>query len=131
MTLTRSMIDLRDIHTLTEFQRNAKKYAKKMTQTGRPLVLTVNGKPGLVVQDAEAYQALIERIEHLNLLQDLRQASREHSEGKSIPWETAKSQLRKELGIQGRTLKKGSRANKSGARMDGAAILLERRRRVG
>ena len=131
MTPMRSMIDLRDIHTLTEFQRNAKKYARKMNQTGRPLVLTVNGKPGLVVQDAEAYQAMIERIEHLNLLEDLRQASMEHVEGKTIPLETAKRQLRKELGIQSRAIKKSAKANQICTRMDHTTILLERRRRVG
>lgn len=54
---TTDMIDIQDICSLTDFQRNAKKYARQMSKTGRPLVLTVNGKPGLVVQDAHAYGA--------------------------------------------------------------------------
>jgi hypothetical protein len=34
-----------------------------MRKTGNPMVLTINGKAELVVQDAEAYQALLDRVE--------------------------------------------------------------------
>jgi PHD/YefM family antitoxin component YafN of YafNO toxin-antitoxin module len=35
----------------------------RLRKTGHPLVLTINGKAELVVQDAEAYQALLDRVE--------------------------------------------------------------------
>ena len=45
-----------DIHPLTDFKRNTTDFMSKMKESRRPLVLTVNGKAELVVQDAESYQ---------------------------------------------------------------------------
>lgn len=53
------MINLEDIHSLTDFARNTKAYAKKLKKTGRPAVLTVNGRAEFVVQDARSYQHLL------------------------------------------------------------------------
>ena len=50
------MIDVRDIYSLTDFQRNTRRHIERLRRTGRPAVLTVNGAAELVVQDAEAYQ---------------------------------------------------------------------------
>lgn len=49
------MIQLTDIHSLSDFQRHAKAHLKQMQKTGRPKVLTINGKAELVVQDAYSY----------------------------------------------------------------------------
>ena len=54
----------RDIRPLTEFKRNTTRFISRLRETGRPSVLTVNGKPALVVMDAEAWQDLQNRIEH-------------------------------------------------------------------
>ncbi len=51
-----------DILTLTEFRGKTLKYAKKLKETGRPIVLTVNGKPCVVAMDVEAFQRLIDRL---------------------------------------------------------------------
>lgn len=53
------MIDVRDIHSLSSFQRNTREHIRHLKRTRRPEVLTVNGKAELVVQDAEAYQDLV------------------------------------------------------------------------
>ncbi len=57
------MIDLKNIHSLTDFKRNAKGFVEQIKTTKMPLVLTVNGKAEVVVQDAETFQAMTERIE--------------------------------------------------------------------
>lgn len=63
------MINLsRDIQSLSTFKRNTNEIIKQMKVTGSPLVLTVNGKAELVVQDAEAYQKLLAKIDHLETL---------------------------------------------------------------
>jgi prevent-host-death family protein len=50
------MINLsKDIHSLTEFKRNTTEFLQRLKETKHPLVLTVNGKAELVVQDAESY----------------------------------------------------------------------------
>ena len=46
----------RDIHSLTDFKRNTTEFVQRLKQTKHPLVLTVNGKAELVVQDVESYQ---------------------------------------------------------------------------
>lgn len=56
------MIALEDIRSLTDFQRNAKAHLKRLRSTGRPGVLTVNGKAELIVQDAAAYEEMLDCI---------------------------------------------------------------------
>ena len=47
------MIDTtQDIHSMTTFKRNSTDLMKRMKKSGRPLVLTVNGKAEAVVLDA-------------------------------------------------------------------------------
>ena len=55
------MIQLTDIHSLSDFQRNTKEHLQRLKRSGRPEVLTVNGKAEVVVQDARSYQNLLDR----------------------------------------------------------------------
>ncbi|MDZ8185656.1 MAG: type II toxin-antitoxin system Phd/YefM family antitoxin [Nostoc sp. ChiSLP02] len=57
------MIDLENIHSLTDFKRNVKQFIERIKATKSPLVLTVNGKAEVVVQDASAFQEMIHRLE--------------------------------------------------------------------
>ena len=56
------MIALQDIRSLTDFQRNTKSHLKRLKSTGRPEVLTVNGKAELIVQDAAAYEETLDAV---------------------------------------------------------------------
>jgi hypothetical protein len=56
------MIALQDIRSLTDFQRNTKAHLRRLKITGRPEVLTVNGKAELIMQDAAAYEEMIDAI---------------------------------------------------------------------
>ena len=60
-----STIDLRNIHSLTDFKRNANAYVEQLQATQLPLVLTVNGKAAVVVQEAGAFQSLVDRIKSM------------------------------------------------------------------
>jgi len=62
---TVAMIRPDDIGSLTDFARNTKAHLKRLRRTGRPELLTVNGKAEVVVQSASAYQRLIESLEEL------------------------------------------------------------------
>ncbi|MBE9248548.1 type II toxin-antitoxin system Phd/YefM family antitoxin [Dolichospermum sp. LEGE 00240] len=63
------MINLsRDIQSLSTFKRNTNELINQMKETGNPMVLTVNGKAELVVQDAAAYQKLMDTLEKLETL---------------------------------------------------------------
>jgi hypothetical protein len=56
------MISVQDIRSLTDFQRNTKAHLKRLKATGRPAVLTVNGKAELIVQDAAAFEDMLDAI---------------------------------------------------------------------
>ena len=56
------MVNVQNIHSLTEFKRNANSYIETIRSTKEPIVLTVNGEAAVVVQDAIEYQALIDRL---------------------------------------------------------------------
>jgi prevent-host-death family protein len=92
-------IDLSNIHSLSEFQRNTKQYIQQMEQSEKPIVLTVNGEAQIVVQDAKAYQKLLERLEYAETLAELRQGIKEIEEGKGVPAKEALEDLRRKHGI--------------------------------
>ena len=56
------MIALQDIRSLTDFQRNTKAHLKRLKSPGRPVVLTVNGRAELIVQNAAAYEETLDAI---------------------------------------------------------------------
>ena len=55
------MLDITsDIQSLTTFRRRSGDFMKQLKKTKRPVVLTVKGKAAAIVQDAEAYQRLLD-----------------------------------------------------------------------
>jgi len=50
----------RDIQSLSDFKQNTSKLIRQIRETKRPIVLTVNGKAAVVVQDAESYEEMVE-----------------------------------------------------------------------
>lgn len=76
----------RDIHPLADFQRNTPEFLRRLKATGNPLVLTVNGKAELVVQDARSYQRLLDLAERLETIQAVKEglASADRGEGRSM-----------------------------------------------
>ena len=49
------------IDSLTSFKRRTAHFLQQLHETGAPMVFTVNGKAEVVVQDAAAYQRLVEQ----------------------------------------------------------------------
>ena len=64
---------VRDIQSLSVFKRDASKIIKQIKATKEPVVLTVNGKAEVVVQDAESYQKLVEAKERAETVAVLRE----------------------------------------------------------
>ena len=75
----------RDIMSLSTFERDSNKVMRQMKKTKEPVVLTVNGKAAVVVQDAESYQKLLELKERTEVVEILRQrlSSRSRKKGRS------------------------------------------------
>ncbi len=57
------MINLENIYPLTDFKRNVKQFIEQIKATKSPLVLTVNGKAEIVIQDASSFQEMMRRLE--------------------------------------------------------------------
>ena len=89
------MIHLDDIHSLTDFQRDAKAHIKHLRKTGRPSVLTVNGKAALVVQDAGAYQSMLDAIERAETIAGIQRGLDSANRGKGEPARTVFARLRR------------------------------------
>jgi hypothetical protein len=62
-------------------------------------VLTVNGKAAVVVQDAESYQLMTERMELLESMLGIRKSLEEFDQGKGIALDEAFQSLREKYDI--------------------------------
>ncbi len=89
----------RDIHSLTEFKKNTPEFLKQLKDTGEPLVLTVNGKAELVVQDASSYQKLLDLAEETRVVEGIRQGLEDMKAGRTISLDAFKEHVRKKHGI--------------------------------
>lgn len=89
------MIDLNEIHPLTDFQRHTKAHLKRLKETGRPHVLTVNGRAEVVVQDAAAYQALLDAVDRAEALDGIRHGLEDVKAGRTRPFADAMEDLRR------------------------------------
>ncbi len=80
------MLDLaKDIQSLSHFKRNTAHVLKQMKESGNPVVLTVNGKAEVVVQDAAAYQRLLTLAEKAEMMEFLREAKADADAGRTVP----------------------------------------------
>jgi len=93
------MLDLRDIHSLSEFQRNTKEFLQQMKQNRGPVVLTVNGKAEVVVQDAESYQEMLTRLEHAESIAAIRCGLNDFAKGDAQDAHEAFEEIRHKHGI--------------------------------
>jgi prevent-host-death family protein len=96
------MIDLREVRSVTEFQRNIKDYVLRLKKRKTPLVLTVNGRAELVVQDAEGYQQILERLERAETIAGIRKGMKQFELGDGIALDEAEKRLRKKHGFSRR-----------------------------
>ena len=85
--------------SLTHFRDRASELVGHLKETGSPLVLTVNGKAEVVVQDAAAYQQLLDRAEHLETVAALKEAILAVDEGRTRPAAEALEEIRRRHGI--------------------------------
>jgi PHD/YefM family antitoxin component YafN of YafNO toxin-antitoxin module len=70
-----------------------------MKRTHRPLVLTVGGKAELIVQDAEDYKQILERLDRLEAVDAIRVGIEDAKAGRVRPAREALRKLQEKLGI--------------------------------
>jgi prevent-host-death family protein len=94
------MLDLSsDIHSLTDFKRRTADFIEQIKETGHPIVLTINGKAELVVQDAASYQKLMEMKERAETVEALRKSLESVQNGRTRPVEEVFEELRQKYEV--------------------------------
>ena len=92
-------MDVSNIHSLSDFQRNTRDHIRKLKKSGDPVVLTVNGEAEVVVQSAGAYQKLIDNLELLESLQGINRGLEQVKRGQVKPMREFLRAFAKEHGI--------------------------------
>jgi prevent-host-death family protein len=85
----------RDIDSLTHFKRNTAELLEQLKVTGQPMVLTVNGKAEVVVQDVSSYQRMLDLIDRAETVIGIKKGLQSVANGEGIPAEKAFGKLRK------------------------------------
>ncbi len=73
-----------DIDSLSEFKRNTKAFITRLKKSGSPVVLTVNGKAAVVVQDASAFQQMVEQEDRREMEEFLRESLADADAGRTV-----------------------------------------------
>ncbi|WP_397570348.1 type II toxin-antitoxin system Phd/YefM family antitoxin [Schlesneria sp. T3-172] len=90
------------IDSLTNFKRQTSSYLQQLRASGTPIVLTVNGKAEVVVQDAAAYQRLVEqaaKAEREETVAAIREGLADAEAGRVKPARKALKALARKYGI--------------------------------
>ncbi|MCH8923573.1 MAG: type II toxin-antitoxin system Phd/YefM family antitoxin [Planctomycetes bacterium] len=93
------MLNVKNIHSLTDFNRNTREHVDRLKESGEPEVLTVNGRAEVVVQDAGAYQQLLDEVDYAQTVRILRKRlAAYHSGEKGLDVDEAFTRIRSQLG---------------------------------
>lgn len=90
----------RDIHPLTDFKKKTPEFLRQLKETGEPIVLTINGKAELVVQDAESYQKLLDLAEEAKILEGIREGLEDMKAGRTMSLNDFQQHVRTKHGIE-------------------------------
>ncbi len=89
----------KDIQPMTEFRNHSAAFMRHLRETGRPVILTVNGKAAAVVQDAEAYQRLLDLAAEASAAEGIRQGLEDMAAGRTRPAREVLDEIRAEHNI--------------------------------
>jgi len=94
------MIDItQDIQPLTTFRNNSVKMIKQLKKTGRPIVLTVNGKAEAAVLSAAALQHLLDLAALADEREGVRQGDADVAAGRVRPADEVFAEMRARYAI--------------------------------
>ena len=88
------MVELANVHPLTDFLRNAKAHLKRL-QKGGPLVLTVNGRVAAVLDSPDSYQKLMAAQERMEAIEGIRRGLESADRGQGVPAARALGRIRR------------------------------------
>jgi prevent-host-death family protein len=94
------MLDITtDIESLTTFRRRSGDFIKQLKKSKRPVILTVNGKAAAIVQDAEAYQRLLDIAARADAGEAIRQGLTDVAKKRTRPAKLVFDEIRRKHAI--------------------------------
>lgn len=100
MNMGKSILDITsDIQSLTTFRRRSGDFMKQIKKTKRPVVLTVKGQAAAIVQDAQAYQRLLDIAARADVEESIRQGLDDVASGRTLPARKAFDAIRRKYDI--------------------------------
>lgn len=94
------MFDItKDVQALTTFRRKSAKMLRQLKKSHRPIILTVNGKAEAVVQDAKAYQRLLDLAARADSEEGIRQGLEDARKGRTRPAREVFAMMRSKYAI--------------------------------
>ena len=97
-----------DIRSLSDFKRDTAAALKQLRKSHRPMVLTVNRRAEMVVQDAASYQATLDALERAEANVGIRRGLQAVAEGRTQPLEDVIASIRKKQRARAAKEKRGS-----------------------
>lgn len=88
------MVQAEETYSLSDFTLHAMDHLARLKSSGQPEVLTIDGKAEVVVQDAEAYQALLDRLDSIEAIAAIKVSMADYERGEGIPLQEGLSALR-------------------------------------
>ena len=79
------MVQADETYSLSDFTLHAMDHLARLKSSGQPEVLTIDGKAEIVVQDADAYQALLDRLDSVEAIAAVKASLVEFERGEGIP----------------------------------------------
>ncbi len=97
------MLDIgNDIRSMSDFKRNTSEFLQQIRKSGHPLVLTINGRAKVVVQDAASYQKLLDRIDELEAIDGIKRGLTDVEAGRVTPLRQFERGFRTKRGLPSR-----------------------------
>ena len=89
----------KDIQPMTSFRNHSAEVLRHIRTTRRPVILTVNGRAAAVLQDAEAYQRLLDLAAEASVAEGIRQGLEDVEAGRTRPAQDVFDEIRAEFNI--------------------------------
>ncbi len=91
------MYTTNDIYPVSDFNRKTSEHIKRVQETKKPEILTVNGKAAVVIVDPESYDKMAQNQELLQSLKNIAMANEQHENGQGKPAQQVFEELKSEL----------------------------------
>ena len=93
------MNDTLDTRSIAEFQDRFEEFLGDLKRRRSPLVLTSGGRAEIVVQDAQSYQELLDRLQRAETIAAIRTGLEQSERGEGILADKAEKALRAKHGF--------------------------------